>query len=74
MGGEFGNAVIYISELASVERRGTLVTLLQCTVNLGMGLATLLVILLEETVSEGARRRPACAPGVPTRGRGQQRA
>lgn len=51
MGGEFGSAVIYISELASTQRRGLYTTTLQCTVNVGMVLATLLVMLLENTIS-----------------------
>lgn len=51
MGGEFGSAVIYISELASTKYRGRLVTALQCSVNVGMILATLLVMLLNNTVS-----------------------
>ena len=40
MEGEFGAAVIYISELAGTNRRGTFVACLQMTVNIGMILAT----------------------------------
>lgn len=54
MGGEFGSAVVYISELAGVGRRGTFVAVLQTTVNIGMILATLLAMLLQNTVSPGA--------------------
>jgi MFS family permease len=54
MGGEFGSAIVYISELADGRRRGTFVALLQMTVNIGMMLATALVMLLENTVSPGA--------------------
>jgi MFS family permease len=53
MGGEFGSAVIYISELAGVKHRGRFVALLQNTVNVGMIMATLLVMLLQNTISEG---------------------
>jgi len=53
MGGEFGSAVVYISELAGASRRGATVALLQMTVNIGMILATLLVMLLQNTVSAG---------------------
>ena len=52
MGGEFGSAVIYISELARRSRRGTFVAILQMSVNAGMILATLLVILLQNTLTE----------------------
>ena len=44
MGGEFGSAIIYVSELANINRRGTLVVLLQNTVNVGMIIATLVRI------------------------------
>ena len=53
VGGEFGAAVVYISELAGTNRRGTLVACLQMTVKIGMILATLMVMLLENTMSEG---------------------
>lgn len=53
MGGEFGSAVVYISELAGVGRRGAFVAVLQMTVNIGMILATLLAMLLQNTVSPG---------------------
>jgi len=52
MGGEFGSAVIYISELADRGRRGTYVAFLQMSVNIGMIVATLLVMLLQNTLSE----------------------
>lgn len=52
MGGEFGSAVIYISELASRSRRGKFVAVLQMSVNAGMILATCLVMLLQNTLSE----------------------
>ncbi len=45
--------VIYISELADRGRRGTYVSFLQMSVNIGMILATLLVMLLQNTLSEG---------------------
>lgn len=54
MGGEFGSAVIYVSELASPKRRGLFVALLQLSAHTGMILATLLVMLLENTISDGA--------------------
>ena len=57
MGGEFGAAVIYISELAHKARRGMFVAVLQMSVNVGMITATLLVMLLQNTLSKGARRR-----------------
>jgi MFS family permease len=52
MGGEFGSAIIYISELANPGKRGFFVALLQSCVNIGMILATLLVMLLQNTLSE----------------------
>ncbi|KAL4447988.1 hypothetical protein ABPG75_005207 [Micractinium tetrahymenae] len=51
MGGEFGPAIIYLSELAPVSWRGRLVACLQMAVNIGMILATLLVMLLENTTT-----------------------
>ncbi|KAL4444980.1 hypothetical protein ABPG77_004030 [Micractinium sp. CCAP 211/92] len=51
MGGEFGPAIIYLSELAPVSWRGRLVACLQMAVNVGMILATLLVMLLENTTT-----------------------
>ncbi|KAI8467401.1 MAG: major facilitator superfamily domain-containing protein [Monoraphidium minutum] len=54
MGGEFGSAVIYISELAERHRRGTFVAILQMSVNAGMIIATLLVMLLQNTLSTDA--------------------
>jgi MFS family permease len=51
MGGEFGSAVIYISELAHKDRRGAFVATLQMSVNVGMVVATLLVMLLQNTLS-----------------------
>lgn len=54
MGGEFGSAVIYISELAHKTRRGTFVAVLQMSVNAGMIIATLLVMLLQNTLSTDA--------------------
>ncbi|PSC68521.1 Alpha-ketoglutarate permease isoform B [Micractinium conductrix] len=51
MGGEFGPAIIYISELAPVNKRGRLVACLQMTVNIGMIIATFLAMLLQNTVS-----------------------
>jgi MFS family permease len=56
MGGEFGSAVIYISELAPRAKRGTFVAVLQMSVNVGMILATLLVMLLQNTLDESERR------------------
>ncbi len=55
MGGEFGAAVIYISELAPVQRRATFVALLQSTVNIGMTLATVLVMILTAALTPGNR-------------------
>jgi hypothetical protein len=52
MGGEFGSAIIYISELANPGKRGFFVAMLQSCVNVGMILATLLVVLLQNTLSE----------------------
>jgi hypothetical protein len=54
MGGEFGAAVTYISELAHKSRRGTFVAVLQMSVNAGMAIATLLVMLLQNTLSKDA--------------------
>lgn len=51
MGGEFGPACTYLSELAPVGWRGRLVACLQMAVNIGMILATLLVMLLENTTT-----------------------
>lgn len=50
MGGEFGSAIIYISELAGKQRRCTYVTILQCSVNAGLIFATALVMILENTI------------------------
>lgn len=36
MGGEFGAAIVYLSELAPVERRGFLTACLQSTTNIGL--------------------------------------
>ncbi|KIZ07913.1 Alpha-ketoglutarate permease [Monoraphidium neglectum] len=54
MGGEFGSAVIYISELAPKDRRGAFVATLQMSVNIGMMLATILVMLLQNTLTPDA--------------------
>jgi len=52
MGGEFGSAVIYISELASPKRRGVFVAVLQISAHVGMILATVLVMALQNTLSD----------------------
>jgi MFS family permease len=68
MGGEFGSAVIYVSELAAPSKRGKLVALLQTSVNAGMVLATLLAMLLQRTLSEGAGAGGfVCATGLGAR-------
>lgn len=51
MGGEYGTALTYISELAPVGHRGLLVATLQCMVQVGMILATGLVMILTATLS-----------------------
>jgi MFS family permease len=52
MGGEFGSAVIYVSELARPGRRGTFVAMLQLSAHAGMVLATLLVMALQNSLTE----------------------
>ncbi|GBF92045.1 hypothetical protein Rsub_04392 [Raphidocelis subcapitata] len=54
MGGEYGSAIIYMSELARPSMRGKFVALLQGCVNVGMILATGLVMLLQNNMSEQA--------------------
>ena len=45
--------MVYISELAGTSRRGTFVACLQMSVNIGMIIATLVVMILENTMSTG---------------------
>lgn len=44
---------IYISELAPIGRRGLFTAMLQTTVNIGMTLATVLVMILTAAISHG---------------------
>ena len=53
--GSVCTAVVYISELAGTNRRGTFVACLQMSVNIGMIIATLVVMIVENTMSSGAR-------------------
>jgi MFS family permease len=45
--GDFGAAVVYISELAAPSIRGRMVTTLQWSINLGLILASIVVIILQ---------------------------
>lgn len=54
MGGEYGAAIVYVSEMAGVERRGLMVVLVQSTINVGLLCALALVMLLQATISDCA--------------------
>ncbi|KIY99354.1 Putative proline/betaine transporter [Monoraphidium neglectum] len=50
--GDFGAAVVYISELAAPSIRGRMVTTLQWSINLGLILASIVVIILQAALTQ----------------------
>lgn len=58
MGGEYGAAIVYTSEMVSVERRGLMVSMVQSTINVGLGLAVALVMLLQVPAAVASARAP----------------
>jgi MFS family permease len=61
LGGEHSSAMCYISELADKGQRGRFTAVLQWCVNIGMIIATLMAMMLQNTLSEGA---PGIREGV----------
>lgn len=53
MGGEFGAAIVYISEMAGVGHRIMYTALLQAAANVGLLLAVSLIMVLQATISSG---------------------
>ncbi|KIZ00773.1 Alpha-ketoglutarate permease [Monoraphidium neglectum] len=54
LGGEHSSAMCYISELADKGQRGRFTAVLQWCVNIGMIIATLMAMMLQNTLSEDA--------------------
>lgn len=67
LGGEYCVALIYISELAPVDKRGTYVAALMVSVSCGLISATLFVMILNAALSAGEHSVLGCWAASPAR-------